>query len=222
MPGAAPLPKYAATLWLVLMALSASGLFSAKAQEASDPTVPALSQARLSELNAALKNLPIQLGRFEQILANGATAQGSYHMHWPDRLRFAYGSGDNGAGSIVTVRGKFVAVQETPRGEPNWFPVSLTPLAVLRAAAADGISQAMILAHQDTERYLSLSVHDPGGALPGSATLYFTKPDLRLYAWRLVDVQNLVTQVRLFPEAFPATLSERLFDIDYDDENEDE
>ena len=67
-------------------------------------------------------------GRFEQKLPNGGHAAGSYAIDWPSRLRFAY----DGDGGIVTVKGKFVAVQEQPGGEPNWFPVALTPLSVLR------------------------------------------------------------------------------------------
>lgn len=212
-------PFHVFCLTLALLVCVGPALADALQNETSAP----LSAAHLSKINAALKNLPPQSGRFEQILPNGGTAKGQYHMHWPERLRFSYGpqSADAG-GSVVTVRGKFVAVQETPRAEPNWFPVALTPLAVLRRAIADGISPSMIVAHQDTPRFVSLTLHDPEGTLPGTATLYFAQPDLHLYAWRLVDVQNLVTQVRLFAEDFPPSLSERLFDIDYDDELEDD
>lgn len=210
---------------MFLFFLLLSGGFQGNAQaEQYAPSAPGVPVALLDKVNLALKSLPVQIGRFEQVLPNGTKAGGRYHMQWPARLRFAYTHTQSGAdgGSIVTVRDKFVAVQETQRAQPNWFPVSLTPLAVLRAAAQNGISQDMVLSFQDEAVFLSLELHDPSGALPGVATLYFTKDDFRLYAWRLVDVQNLVTQVRLFPEAFPSRLSERLFDIDYDDDFEDE
>ncbi len=173
----------------------------------------------LSEINQALKNIPPQSGRFVQSQPNGTTASGTYHMQWPARLRFAYhGTGDSG--SIVTVKGKFVAVQEKPGGEPNWFPVSLTPLAVLRQAVRDGISQAMLTKRTDSEGVIALTLQDPTGELPGEVTLYFTRPDLTLYAWRLVDVQNLVTQVRLTQIVPTDKLDEAVFAIDYDEPDE--
>ena len=173
----------------------------------------------LSEINAALKNIPPQSGRFEQSLPNGNMARGTYHMQWPARLRFAY-EGTNDGGSIVTVKGKFVAVQEKPGAEPNWFPVSLTPLSVLRQAVRDGITQDMVRSRDDSDSVIALTLHDPKGELPGEVTLYFTRAELTLYAWRLVDVQNLVTQVRL-SQIIPADrLDASVFIIDYDEPDE--
>ncbi len=174
-----------------------------------------IDAARLEQINQGLKALPPQSGRFEQILPNGGMAEGRYLMDWPARLRFAY-EGQRG-GSVVTVKGKFVAVQETPGAEPNWFPVALTPLAVLRQAVADGIERAMLVEVQTEPAFIALSLRDPSGELPGTATLYFTRPDLQLYAWRLIDVQNVVTQVRLRDRKIHKSLSDSLFDIEYDD-----
>ena len=75
--------------------------------------------------------------------------------------------------------------------------MSLTPLAVLRQAVEIGIKPNMLVAASEAEGQLALTLRDPSGDLPGTATLYFAAPDWQLYAWRLVDVQNLVTQVRL-------------------------
>ena len=142
--------------------------------------------------------MPPMSGRFEQKLPNGGHAEGSYAIDWPDRLRFAY----DGGGGIVTVKGKFVAVQEQPGGEPNWFPVALTPLSVLRRAVADGIAANMVTDLTLREDNYSITLEDPSGELPGTAQLFFTRTGGalqgdRLYAWRLTDVQNLVTLVRL-------------------------
>ena len=152
----------------------------------------------LARINQALKAMPPMSGRFEQKLPNGGHAAGSYAIDWPDHLRFAY----EGGGGIVTVKGKFVAVQEQPGGEPNWFPVALTPLSVLRQAIAQGIAPAMVTDFTLREDNYSITLQDPSGELPGTAQLFFTRTGGardgdRLYAWRLTDVQNLVTMVRL-------------------------
>lgn len=207
-----------ADMWPAIIAVLAVLTVSDLAAQPPTPDRVTLSPARLADINRGLKALPPQSGRFEQIMPNGGLAEGTYHMDWPARLRFAYDDAHGGA--IVTVKGKFVAVQETARAEPNWFPVSLTPLAVLRQAVETGIQPAMVEAASETQEQLSLTLRDPKGDLPGTATLYFTGPDWQLYAWRLVDVQNLVTQVRLSARSYPSALSDRIFDIDYDEADE--
>ena len=211
-----PRPMLAALALACLIIFGGDGTSSAQEALPETPNSPEIDAARLAQINQGLKTLPPQSGRFEQILPNGGTAQGSYLMDWPARLRFAY-DGQSG-GSVVTVKGKFVAVQEAPRAEPNWFPVALTPLAVLRQAVAEGIKPDMLVETRNEARFIALSLRDPSGELPGTATLYFDRTDLQLYAWRLIDVQNVVTQVRLRDREIHKSLSERLFDIDYDSE----
>ena len=207
-----------ADMWPAIIAVLAVLTAADLAAQPLTTDAVTLSPARLADINRGLKALPPQSGRFEQIMPNGGLAAGPYHLDWPARLRFAYDDAHGGA--IVTVKGKFVAVQETARAEPNWFPVSLTPLAVLRQAVETGIQPAMVVAASETQEQLSLTLRDPKGDLPGTATLYFTGPDWQLYAWRLVDVQNLVTQVRLSARSYPPALSDRIFDIDYDEADE--
>ena len=207
-----------ADMWPAIIAVLAVLTAADLAAQPLTTDAVTLSPARLADINRGLKALPPQSGRFEQIMPNGGLAAGTYHMDWPARLRFAYDDAHGGA--IVTVKGKFVAVQETARAEPNWFPISLTPLAVLRQAVETGIQPAMVVAASETQEQLSLTLRDPKGDLPGTATLYFTGPDWQLYAWRLVDVQNLVTQVRLSARSYPPALSDRIFDIDYDEADE--
>ena len=130
-------------------------------------------------------------------------------------MRFAY---ENGGTGIVTVKGKFVAVQERPGGEPNWFPVALTPLSVLRRAIEQGIAADMVTDLTLRENNYSITLEDPSGELPGTAQLFFTRqggvvPGDRLYAWRLTDVQNLVTLVRLSEIITHEKLATSHFDI---------
>lgn len=199
----------------LLMALSGFFTAPAIAQNASaQNNVSAFSAAEKNiwraRVNQALAGLPDMSGRFEQQAPNGAQAAGSYLIDWPENLRFAY---DAGGTSVVTVRGKFVAVQDEAGGQPNWFPVSLTPLAMIRRAVAQGVSEAMMVGLDVQETIYAVTLADPSGDMPGRATLYFTKADNQLYAWRLVDVQNLVTLVRLREIKRLETLDKSLFAI---------
>ena len=198
------------------MAFLLSGLLSGPtlAQAAPNDNVP--SNVPLAAINRALQNLPPQSGRFQQILPNGTQITGEYHMDWPQRVRFSY----DGGGAVITVKDGFIAVQDTPRAEPNWVPVSLTPLALIRRAIAQGISAAMLVEAEAGDAFWALTLRDPSGDTPGQATLFFTKAETTLYAWRLIDVQNLVTQLRLSGIRPQTNLDPALFHIDYDDEED--
>lgn len=172
--------------------------------------------AQLARINKALQAMPPQSGGFVQQQANGSLLRGTYHMHWPNRLRFAYGAD----GPVITVRKNFLAVQDAPRAEPNWLPVSLTPLALIRQAVADGVRPVMVVAFDAQPSYWALSLKDPSGDTPGQATLYFSQPDGQLMGWQLVDVQNLVTQVQLVDRQTYQSLDEAVFAVDYDSEDE--
>lgn len=195
----------------------------------------------LPRINAALANMQALSGRFEQKLPNGGHAAGQYFIDWPQHLRFAY---DVGSESVVTVRGKYVAVQDAPGGLPNWFPVSLTPLAVIRQAVAEGLSADMLAAVTDEDAVFSATLKDPSGDVPGEAMLFFAKgakgakgtKDARddndqagpsgpngdqLYAWRLVDAQNQVTLVRLREITRHKALDKSVFAIVENDESDD-
>ena len=178
--------------------------------------LPAAHAAELADINRALQNLPPQSGRFEQYLPNGGQAAGSFHIDWPQRLRFAY----EPDGTVVTVKGRFVAVQERPEAEPNWFPVSLTPLAVIRSAVEHGIGSDMVTSFEVTDTHVAVGLADPAGELPGAAVLYFTPDALQLYAWRLADAQNLVTQTRLMQIRTVPQLDDAVFAITYDADSE--
>ena len=78
----------------------------------------------------------------------------------------------------------------------------------------------MVRARDDSDSVIALTLHDPKGELPGEVTLYFTRAELTLYAWRLVDVQNLVTMVRLSEIITHDSLPRNSFDIIENEEDD--
>jgi len=189
------------------------------APDAGAPFADAATQAAwIKRINGALQDMPPVSGKFHQNLPNGGQATGSYAIDWPNRLRFAYESGGE---TVVTVKGKFVAVQDAPGGEPNWFPVALTPLAVLRKAITDGIGATMVAGFTLRDNNYSIALKDPSGDLPGQAELFFTRHSDLLYAWRLTDVQNLVTLVRLSEIITHEALAPTYFEIIEYEEDDD-
>ncbi|MDG1008005.1 MAG: outer membrane lipoprotein carrier protein LolA [Alphaproteobacteria bacterium] len=209
----APIMALIGVLALYVLAFNAMAIRGALAIDLA----AAPDKAWLARINQSLKAMPPLSGRFQQKLPNGAHAAGSYAIDWPNRLRFAY---DVGGESIVTVKGKFVAVQETAGAEANWFPVALTPLAVLRQAINDGIRADMVRDFTLRDDNYSITLTDPSAELPGQAQLFFTRTGDRLYAWQLTDVQNLVTMVRLSEIITHDSLPRNSFDIIENEEDD--
>ena len=175
--------------------LVASPLAAANTDKAAANTDnPAIGSDVPKKLEAALRALGPTIGSFEQRSGNGDTLRGRFQMDLPERLRFAY---THGSQAIVTVSGRFIAVQDGPGGEANRFPVSATPLKFFREAHSKGVDAALIAAADDTTKALSVTLRDPKNKSGGQITLYFAKPDMRLTAWHIIDAQNQQTTIVL-------------------------
>ena len=169
---------------------------------------PALT---LTEIRQALWAIPAQQGRFFQRNPNGSLSQGQFHLSLPDKMRFAY---DGEPGSIITIAGRWISVQEEPGGEANRFPVSLTPLKLLRETWAEPIDPANVKAFTIGERTAELSLVDGEGDTPGEIRIIFDYPSMRLLGWQTTDVQNLETQIVLRQVEYVESLPNSTFFVD--------
>lgn len=176
---------FALLLWLPIMPVGG---------QAADDAALAIDAELPQKLEAALRAIGPTSGSFEQQTGNGDTLKGRFHLDLPDRLRFAY---THGSQAIVTVSGRFIAVQDGPGGEANRFPVSATPLKFFRQAHTDGLDPALIAAADETDKAVSVTLRDPKGKSAGQISLFFAKPTMTLYAWRIIDAQNQQTTVVL-------------------------
>ena len=57
-------------------------------------------------------------------------------------------------------------------GLTGWLPVSLTPLALIRQAVADGVQPEMAVAFDAQPSYWALSLKDPSGETPGQRIIF--------------------------------------------------
>ncbi len=175
---------------------------------------PALT---LTEIRQALWAIPPQQGRFIQRNPNGSLSQGQVHLSLPDKMRFAY---DGEPGSIITIAGRWISVQEEPGAEANRFPVSLTPLKLLRETWAKPIDRANVKAFTIGEQTAELSLVDGEGDTPGEIKIIFGYPSMKLLGWQTTDVQNLETQIVLRQIGEVESLPNSTFFVDENERDE--
>ncbi len=149
----------------------------------------------LKQLRQALLAMPPLTGRFLQRAPNGGLLRGTVALSLPNKMRFAY---EGEAQTIITVSGPWISVQEAPGAEANRFPVSATPLQLMRDAWDKPISPANVKAISiDGGRAEVTLVDGDHGDTAGLMTLVFSHPQMRLLGWQITDAQNLVTQFAL-------------------------
>lgn len=191
----------------------ACGLIITPAQAAEPP--PELS---LTQLRQALLALPPQTGRFLQRAPNGGLLRGTFALALPEKMRFAY---EDEAQSIITVSGPWISVQEAPGAEANRYPVSVTPLQLMRDVWDKPISPANVkeILIEGGRAQVTL-VDGDDGETAGLMTLVFEHPTMRLIGWQITDAQNLVTQFALTEVRVVDSLPNSRFFVQEDESGE--
>jgi len=198
-----------------MRALAIATLIASLASVWAAPAAAA-SAVLAAKVKQRLQTIGPLSGRFVQTTPGGAERQGMFWLDLPRYARFAYRAAPQ---SIVTLRGNWLVVQDAPRAEANRFPVSATPLVMLRYGAKQLVPEAIIAEHRSATQ-AAVTLADPQGDVAGQLTLHFALPDWRLTGWQVRDAQNLTTTVALRDVQRHDSLSPRLFDIEEDESEE--
>ena len=178
----------------------------------------AASRARatsLADINAALSDMGDLSGQFVQSTPSGETLNGDFFLSLPDRFRFVYRQGRaQKAQNVVTLRGNWLVVQEFQGGEANRYPVSVTPLNLLVDGRSLRIRPSLLEELNEKGGSVEVALRDPEGNIPGRLVLIFDNTTLRLQGWRLLDIQQQRSTVRLHNVTRHTRLAEENFRID--------
>ena len=175
------------------------------------------SVAALTAIRQALLALKPQSGEFVQRAPNGGLIEGRFDLSLPDKMRFAYRGSSL---TVVTVAGPWISVQETPGGEANRYPVSATPLQLLRDSWEKPIDPTHVKKLIADERFVELTLVDGKGDTPGELTLIFGAAELQLRGWQTIDAQGQVTQVALRSVTYVDALPNETFFVDEEEDSE--
>ena len=180
-------------LAVLLLTLFASPLSGARAA----PPVQQMAAedgAVLDSISAYLNSIDHLQGGFLQVASDGDLTQGTFYLRRPGRLRFEY---EPPTELLVVADGTWVIVQEGDFAAPQRYPIASTPLTLLLDPNVDLRDDATVVGLARHPGQLRVTLTDKSGEAPGTLTLVFDAPDLRLRQWIVKDAQGLETAVAL-------------------------
>jgi outer membrane lipoprotein-sorting protein len=188
----------------------ASGVFSLAASDgfAQNPSkstilpfVPPrtpLTDAEKTELKRVsdyLNTINSVQGRFTQIAADGRSAQGTFYLRKPGRIRFEY---DKPNPTLIVADGTSVAVTNSQLKTTDRYPLINSPLRLLLSESIDLGSDRRVMDVKKEAGVLSFTARETVGPARGSITLVFADSgQLELRQWEVLDAQGLRTTIAL-------------------------
>jgi len=179
------------------------------------PAAP-LTDAQKQELKRVstyLNGLKQVEGRFEQIAADGRSAQGAFYLKKPGRMRFEY---DKPNPNLIVADGSSVAVSNASLKTTDRYPLINSPLKLLLSENIDLSRDQRIVAVRSEAGALSFTARETSGPAQGSITLLFADTGgagLELRQWEVLDAQGARTRVVLNNLHQVADIPARLFVI---------
>jgi len=153
-------------------------------------------KADLQRISAYLNTLQSVQGSFMQVGADGKSAQGTFYLRKPGRVRFEY---EKPNPTLVVADGTSVAVQNTALHTTDRYPIGNSPLRLLLSDKIELTTAPHVAALKHEPGALSLTAREASGPATGSITLTLADSggSLELRQWTVVDAQGSRTTVVL-------------------------
>ena len=154
-----------------------------------------MEKSDLQRVSAYLNTIKSVQGRFTQIAADGRTAQGTFYLRKPGRIRFEY---DKPNPILIVADGASVAVSNSQLKTTDRYPLINSPLRLLLSESIDLTSDQRITDIKKEAGILSFTARETVGPARGSITLVFADTgQLELRQWEVVDAQGIRTTIAL-------------------------
>ena len=150
--------------------------------------------ANVKRVNAYLNSIKRVQGDFLQTGPDNETSKGKFLVQRPGRLRFDYARPSM---LEIVSDGKFVAVQDRDLNTSDTYPIESTPLRLVLGADVDLSRDGRILAYEEADDRLALTLEDRTGEAAGQIRLIFSKKDMSLLQWIITDPQGLNTKIEV-------------------------
>jgi outer membrane lipoprotein-sorting protein len=182
-------------------------------QQFSAPRAPLtdVEMAELKRVSDYLNTIRSVQGRFTQIAADGRTAEGTFYLRKPGRIRFEY---DKPNPILIVADGASVAVSNSQLKTTDRYPLINSPLRLLLSESIDLASDRRITDIKTEAGVLSFTAQETAGPARGSITLVFADTGaLELRQWEVVDAQGVRTTIALNDVRQDANIPPNLFVI---------
>jgi len=196
---------------------AADGFAQNPAKSQIQPFVPPrapLSEAQKADLKRVsdyLNTIKSVQGRFTQIAADGRTAQGTFYLRKPGRIRFEY---DRPNPILIVADGSSVGVSNSQLKTTDRYPLINSPLRLLLSESIDLTTDRRITEVKKETGVLSFTARETAGPARGSITLILADSgQLELRQWEVVDAQGAHTTIALNNVRQDANIPANLFVI---------
>lgn len=180
--------KYFLSLLTALFLMAAPNSASAQTADTIDP-------AKIERIENYLNNLTTARARFVQTTHNGTQLVGTFYLDRPGKLRFEY---DDPVEDFVVADGVFIYFYDAEAGEQSNAPIGQTLADFILRDELNFGNDITAKSYKDQGGLIQIELVQTADPEAGKLVLGFDKEPFTLKKWRVVDAQDLITEIELF------------------------
>lgn len=186
--------------------------WDSKVQEANKDGSRTLTPEQMQSIaavNEYFNNIKNLRGVFAQTNPDRKVQRGKFYLMRPGRFRFDY---NRPSRQVIISDGKYLAIQDLDLKNEDVYTLENTPFRILLRDNVDILRDSRIMAVQQSDTQIAVTLTDKNPDAPGEITVYLTAgPQPQLAGWVTTDVQGGVTKVEVNNLSRPEKLSKKLF-----------
>ncbi|MAE51185.1 MAG: outer membrane lipocarrier LolA family protein [Micavibrio sp.] len=176
---------------LSVLAASALLMISPEGVKAAGTIDP----AKIEQIENYLNNLGTARARFVQTTHNGTQLVGTFYLDRPGKLRFEY---DDPVKDFVVADGFFIYFYDAESGEQSNAPIGQTLADFILRDELDFGEDITVKSYKDKAGLIQVELVQTADPEAGELILGFDKDPFSLKKWRVIDAQDLITEIELF------------------------
>jgi outer membrane lipoprotein-sorting protein len=171
--------------------LTALFLINAPLSAKAEPIDP----AKIQQIEDYLNNLTTARARFVQTTHDGTQLVGTFYLDRPGKLRFEY---DDPVEDFVVADGFFIYFYDAESGEQSNAPIGQTLADFILRKDLDFGNDITVKSYKEQGGLIQAELTQTADPEAGELILGFDKEPFALKKWRVVDAQDLITEIELF------------------------
>jgi len=180
----------------------------ASARMPATPPLSAEDRNDVARVENYLNSVRTLRARFMQIADNGATAEGTFYLSRPGKLRLEY---DPPVPTLLVANGSFLIHYDKDLKSTTHLPLNSTPAGLLVREHVSFSGDVTVTRVERGPGSLRLTLIQTADPQAGRITLVFSEKPFALSNWQVVDAQGSVTRVALIDPRPGVALDPALF-----------
>ena len=146
----------------------------------------------IKRINDYLNGFTHLQGQFVQLNPNNKKMKGRFFMRRPGKMRFDYARPSR---LRIVSNGKYLSIEDHDLKTVDRYPLESTPFRMLLRKNVDLQRDANILALDESENQIAVTLSDKTGNSAGQIKLVFLTSNFALKEWIITDAQGLDTKI---------------------------